>query len=374
MSLFWLLFLPAAGYQVLAIIAALRHLRRGAATRDRCAPTGRDATAVSVLKPLRGLDPNTYQAFVSQANQNYPTFEILFGVHDPGDPAAAEVRRLQRQFPQARIRLIAGSAPAPNGKCGVLIELARHAQYPIWVVNDSDIVVDSAYLSEIVSPLENTDIGLVTCLYRVRAHTVPAAWEALGIMTDFMPSTLVAQLLGVREFGLGSTLAFRAADLERAGGFQAISAYLADDYQLAKRITSLGKRALLSTYTVETALGDATWRGVWRHQLRWARTIRTSKGAAYSGLPLTHAGLWCLIAIASGAWLPAIVLAVFRIASALITGGFVLRSSLASALSWLAPVWDLYAFSIWLTSYAGRTVRWRDRVLIIGPGGRILKT
>ncbi len=125
----------------------------------------------------------------------------------------------------------------------------------------------------------------MTCPYRARAHTLAAAWESLGIAVDFMPSALVAPLVGVREFGLGSTLAFRAADLERAGGFAAIAEYLADDYQLAKRITALGKRAVLSTYTVETSLGEATWSGIWQHQLRWARTIRLSKGGGYAGLP-----------------------------------------------------------------------------------------
>jgi ceramide glucosyltransferase len=186
-----------------------------------------------------------------------------------------------------------------------------------------------------------------------------------------MPGTLVAPLVGVREFGLGSTLAFRAADLGRAGGFAAIADYLADDYQLAKRITSLGKRALLSTYTVETSLGDATWSGIWQHQLRWARTIRLSKGAVYAGLPIAHAGIWAGAAIAFGAWLPAALLLLFRCISGFLTGGFVLRSRLAATFCWLAPVWDLYAFCIWCACYAGRTVRWRDRVFSIGPDGRI---
>jgi ceramide glucosyltransferase len=186
-----------------------------------------------------------------------------------------------------------------------------------------------------------------------------------------MPSTLVAQMLGVREFGFGSTLAFRAADLASAGGFAAIADYLADDYQLAKRITALGKRALLSTYTVETSLGEATWRGVWEHQLRWARTIRVSKRAGYAGLPLTQAGVWAALALVLGAWPASVCLVVLRSLSALLTGGFVLRSRLAATLFWLLPVWDLYAFCVWLASYAGRTVRWRDRVLSIGRDGRI---
>ncbi len=246
-----------------------------------------------------------------------------------------------------------------------------NAKHAIWVINDSDIKVTPEYLSAVVAPLQDSSTGIVTCLYRARAHTAPALWESLGVATDFMPSTLVAQLIGVREFGLGSTLAFHASDLARAGGFAAIGDYLADDYQLAKHITRLGKKALLSTYTVETALGDATWKGSWQHQLRWARTIRACKGGGYAGLPITHAGVWVALAIASGALAPALVLLALRMLSALISSLWVLGSSQATALFWLAPAWDLYSFSIWLASYSGREVRWRDRVLSIDAQGKI---
>jgi ceramide glucosyltransferase len=376
--LIWIVFLPATGYQCLAIYAGLRHLlkRRSKPSFAPAAGSKSDSAlgtspGISVLKPLRGLDSNTYEAFVSQVQQQYPTFEILFGVRDEDDPAASEVRRLMRNFPDAPVRLIVGAASAPNGKVGVLMELAGHARYPIWVVNDSDIKVGPAYLSSVAGALVEPKIGLVTCLYRARAHTLPAAWEALGIATDFMPSALVAPLVGVREFGLGSTLAFRAADLERVGGFAAVADYLADDYQLAKRITGIGKSVLLSTYVVETSVNELTWRGVWQHQLRWARTIRVSKDSSYAGLPITHAGAWVLIAIACGAWVPATILLAARIASALITGCFVLRSSVATAFCWLAPVWDVYAFGVWVASYMSRKVRWRDRVLVIDSKGRV---
>jgi ceramide glucosyltransferase len=366
--LFWIVFLPPVAYQALAIVAGVRQLAKRRAFR----PNKKDfQPGVSVLKPLRGIDPNTYSAFVSQVQQSYPKFEVLFGARDENDPALLEVRRVQQQFPDAPIRLIIGGEATPNGKVGVLMHLARHARYDVWVINDSDIKVTPEYLSQIVAPLADPSIGVVTCPYRARAHTLAAAWESLGIATDFMPSTLVAQLVGVREFGFGSTLAFRAADLERGGGFAGLADFLADDYQIAKRISSLGKRALLSTYIVETSLGDATWSGIWQHQLRWARTIRLSKGGGYAGLPITHAGVWALVAFASGAWPPAVALVLLRCASALLTGGFVLRSSLAATFSWLAPVWDLYAFGIWLASYAGRTVRWRDRTLCVGLDGRI---
>lgn len=365
------MFLPALAYQVLAVVASLGHARKQRFLKSK--ELLGFYPGVSVLKPLRGLDPNTREAFLSQLRQDYPQFEILFGIHEDGDPAADEVRRLQQEFPDAPIRLISGAAPASNGKVGLLITLARHARYPFWVVNDSDIRVTSNYLREVVAPLENAETGVVTCLYRAKAHTLAAWWEAFGIATDFMPSTLVAQLVGVREFGLGSTLAFRAADLNEVGGFSAVANYLADDYQIAKRLTSSGKRAVLSTYVVETSLNEASWLGVWRHQLRWARTIRFSKGG-HIGLPITHAGIWIVVSALCGMWIPVLVLAIARVLSAVTAAAIVLRAPTAAAFCWLAPAWDLYAFAIWLASYAGRQVRWRDIRLNIDSEGRIENT
>jgi len=260
----------------------------------------------------------------------------------------------------------------PNRKVGSLIDLGREARHPILIVNDSDISVPAGYIRDVTAPLSDPGVGMVTCLYRAEARDWPSRFEALAIATDFAPSTLVAQMFGVADFGLGSTMAFRRTDLERIGGFQAIADYIADDYQLAKQITSLGKRVVLSTYVVETTLGEATWLGVWRHQLRWARTIRLSKGPAYLGLPITQAGLWAMLALLCGATPLAGLLVTLRILCALLAG-LVLKSPLAVALCWLAPLWDLYSFAIWLTSYCGRTVRWRDRELTIGPNGRILR-
>ena len=367
MRFLWLIFLPAAAYQILAIASELLHLVRRAAFASK--PTS--IPPVSVLKPLRGLDPNTYPAFVSQIKQDYPVFEIIFGATDPQDPAIAHVLRLQQQYPDAPIRVVTGGPKTPNGKVGLLQELSRHARYPLRVVNDSDIKVGPRYLATVTAPLSDPMVGVVTCPYRVQAHNLPSTWEAIGITSDFMPSALVAQTLGVREFGFGSTLAYRAADFESVGGFAAISDFIADDYQLAKRITGLGKRAVLSTYTVETSLGDASWLGVWLHQQRWARTIRVTKGGGYAGLPITHAGLWALLAMAAGRWQVAAALLALRVLSAFLSSAFVLYSPRAAVLCWLAPVWDLYSFAVWCASYAGNQVRWRDRQLEIDSLGRI---
>jgi len=363
---FWLIFLPAAAYQGLAIFAALRHRAKQRASRR----SFHYRLPVSVLKPVRGTESGTYAAFVSQVQQDYPEYEVLFGASEDTDPAVNEVRRLKEEFPDANVRLIVGSRPASNRKVGVLMQLAGQARHEVWVVNDGDIKVGRDYLSEVTAPLADRSVGVVTCPYRVRARGWADAWEGFGIATDFIPSTLVASLIGVRDFGLGSTLAFRAADLERAGGFAGISEYLADDYHLAKKISRLGKRVVLSTYVVETSLGDPSWTGSWLHQLRWARTIRRSKGAGFAGLPITQAGVWITVALATGAFVPAAILAGLRVASALVSGS-VLGSASTAALALLAPAWDLYAFAVWIVAYMGQEVRWRHLILKIDSEGRI---
>jgi ceramide glucosyltransferase len=351
-------------YQLLAIAACLRQARR------KRAASGFEPS-VSILKPVRGLDPDMLAALISQAEQDYPEFEILFGANDPDDPAIPVIQQLREAFPKLRVELFIGAEPAHNAKVGVLANLAQHARFPVWVVSDSDIRVTPDYLRRIASPLKDSGIGVVTCLYRPNPYSAASSWEAFGVAIDFMPSTLVAPLVGVREFGLGSTLCFRAADLEAAGGFPALADYIADDYQLARRIARLGKRAYLSDYVVETSLGDASWQGAWRHQLRWARTIKASKGAGFAGLPVTHSGAWAVVALLLHLWPAAVLLVITRIAAALASGWLLIRFRRNPAWALLAPVWDLYAFAVWLFSYTSNEVRWRDRRLKVTSDGRV---
>ncbi len=352
-------------YQFLALIAALRH-RFG----PKEAPAV-ELPPVSILKPIHGLDPHFYEAIRSHALQDYPEFEILFGVNNPKDPALVEIERLQQEYPNVSIRLVKTDSQAANGKVGTLIELARVARHPVWLVNDSDIQVPPGYLRQVVAPLARTEVGIVTCLYRARPSSLAGAWESLGIAVDFMPSVLVARLLGVREFGLGATLVFRAKDLQRVGGFEALADFIADDYQLAKQITQLGSGSFLSQVVVDTHLGNTGWSGVWRHQVRWARTIRVSRGGGYLGLPVTQAGLWAAVALAAGDWRLALVLVAARVVSGVVGGGWVIGNRAAVTAFFLIPLWDLWAFVVWAVGLMGNQVEWRGGHMRLLPDGRI---
>ncbi|MCC6363425.1 MAG: glycosyltransferase [Bryobacterales bacterium] len=356
----WLLYLVcaiAAGYQLTAFLAVLRHLF----SRE---PRAGSLPSVSILKPVHGRDPFFELAIGSHTRIDYPNYEVLFAVNSPNDPAIPAVRALPG------VSLYVSPHNPPNAKVGNLMELVRHARGEVYVVNDGDIHVPPDYLRRVTAPLSDPRIGLVTCLYRPVPLGLPAAWEALGIATEFAPSTLVAPLVGINEFGLGSTLCFRAADLEAAGGFAPIADYLADDYQLARRLTrGLGKRACLSKLVVDTGIGYPSWRAVWRHQVRWARTIRVSR-AEYAGLPVTHAGLWALIAALAGLWPLAMTLAALRILTGFTAGFLLLRSPIAAALP-LIPLWDLWAFAVWMAGLRGSEIVWRGHIMRLSPDGKL---
>jgi ceramide glucosyltransferase len=356
----------AALYQILALIAALRH--RGQARSGAAA-----SLPVSILKPVHGSEPGFYDAIRSHAMQQYPEFEILFGIARADDPARVEIERLIREFPGAAIRLIECPQQAPNRKAGVLMDLAKQARHPIWIVNDSDISVPPGYLSDVSAPLADPGVGLVTCLYRAEAHDWPSRFEALAIATDFAPSTLVAPMFGVSEFGLGSTLAFRRADLEAIGGFVAIADYLADDYQLGRKLHALGRKNILSHVVVSTRLSAGSWGAAWRHQLRWARTIRLSRGGGYAGLPITFATLWAVVVGLCGLWWTALALIAIRLAMAVTCGWFVLGSADVWKYCYAIPVRDLWGVAVWAAGLFGRTVDWRGRRLRLDREGRIVE-
>lgn len=355
----------AALYQALAIAACVRHLFA------RRVPTPPHLPAISILKPVRGLEPGFAEAIASNANQHYPCFELLFGVADQRDPALREIRLLMERHPELPIRILPSATRTPNRKAGVLMDCAAAAQHPVLVVTDADIRVPPDYLETLAAELAQTDTGLVTCVYRAESATLPGRWEALGVMTDFIPSTLLAPLLSVSEFGLGATLAFRREHLDRIGGFGAIADYLADDYQLGCKLHALGLRNVISKVVVSTRLDAARWRDAWRHQVRWARTIRVSRSAGYAGLPVTFASLWGLVALASGHPRLAAGLIALRLAMAIAAGWFVLRSADVVRYWFLIPLRDLWGVGVWTAGLSGNTVEWGGRKLTLDRSGRI---
>ena len=379
------------------------------------------APAVSILKPVKGLDPGMYEAFASHCRQEYAgDYEILFGVSSLTDPAetpvVAAIDRLKAEFPGRNIQLIeCPERLGPNGKMGNVVQLARHARYNYLIVNDSDIRVGPRYLARIMgefetqgtggreqgsehsSPLKPTEglsgpprkqVGLVTAPYRgqttplkpteglsgPQSPTLGSKLEALGISTDFFPGVLVAlKMDGEIRFGLGSTLAVSKTALDAIGGFAPLVDALADDYELGRRVAEAGYGVALSREIVDTSVPAYTLEGYFAHQLRWARGIRDSRRAGYVGLMFTYGLPWALLnAVASGFAIESLALLslalLARVTVALGVGAGILGDRQVLRDLWLLPVRDLAAMAVWVWSFAGNTVTWRGQTFRLEKG------
>lgn len=355
----------SSAYYLFSIVAAARFVRArkspGPALPVHLLP------GVTILKPLKGTDPEMYESFRSHCLQDYPEYEIIFGVSNPNDAAVASTESLQQEFPDRAIRLmVCKDILGTNVKVSNLEQMVQSARYQHFVVNDSDIRVDSDYLRRIIAPLIDPRVGLVTCLYRgVAAGTLGSKLESLGISTDFSTGVLAAQRLerGL-HFGLGSTLAFRKADLERIGGFKGLVDFLADDYELGRRISALGKEVVLSDVAVETHLPAYTLYGFLQHQLRWFRGVRDARPRGYIGLVSTFGIMWGLLAVIFGGaapWTWAVLggVLLLRTAMAFFMCRTVLQDEEGVESLWLVPIRDLIAVGVWIASFTGHTVTWR---------------
>jgi ceramide glucosyltransferase len=351
-------------YYLICLWSAVKFLgERGSGEAARPTPV---LPPISILKPLKGIDPEIYESFRSHCQQDYPEYEIIFGVSDPNDPAIESVRALQREFPDRRIQLVVSpKILGANVKVSNLAQMLLEARHDYLIINDSDIRVEHDYLRRVTAPLAERRVGMVTCLYRgVAAATLGSRLEALGISTDFCPSVLAARQLEGIHFGLGSTLAFRRAELEQIGGFTSFVDYLADDYELGNRIAGLGLAVELSEIVVETYLPPYNLREFFAHQLRWARGVRDARVGGYLGLVFTFGIPWALVALAASraelwAWGALAFTFFLRLAVALVVGRNVLKDNQVLKYLWLIPLRDLVALAIWIASLGGHTVTWR---------------
>jgi len=331
---------------------------------------------VSILKPLKGLDPQMWEAFCSHCEQDYPEFELIFGVSDPNDPAIALVLRLQEKYPRRKIDLLVCPRDLGNNrKLGTLAQMLPSARHEVLLLNDSDIRVPPDYLRRVIAPLAESMVGLVTCLYRgIPRPTVGSRLEALGISTDFVPGVLSARLIeGGLHFGLGSTLAFRRSDLQAIGGFEAFVDYLADDYEIGNRIARLGKQIELSEVEVETFLPDYSFREYVDHQLRWARSVRAARSWGYAGLILTFGLPWATLALLAGrealwAWWLFVVTVAARTSVGLTAAVAGLDDTQPLRDLFLLPLRDLIAPVIWAAGLVGNRIFWRGDEFYLNNG------
>ena len=379
LTLVMLYFLPLAiaigtcAYHLAVSIAASRF-------RSETEPAAEFAPPVSILKPLRGIEPNFHATLATFFRQQYPQFEIIFGLSDPNDPARWTLAQLQRDFPAVPVKVVVvREAAATNPKMGKLQRMVEEASHDVLVVSDADIAVGPEYLRDVVRPLADERVGMVTCLYRgIPRGGLWSVLEALGMSAEFAGQVLLGRALTGMRFGLGATMATRKKQIAEIGGLAPWSDYLADDYILGDRIAAAGYRIHLSRCVVDTLLPHRTWKELWHQQLRWARTIRACSPRGYSGLLFAYGAPLALLpalyhttrlslAVLVGAFL-------LRFVAAWASGILVCKDRLVEKFLWLIPVRDLLALVIWLLSFAGSKIVWRGARFRLEPSGKIRPT
>ena len=369
-----LLAAASCAYYIAALLVVWRHSRDQPGTPT--APGSKPG--ITIIKPAGGAGADFVDLLRSHAAQDYPDFEILVGVDSHDSPARAAVRKLEADFPRARIQLVDCPAPAAgyNGKVEALLELARHASKPVWVLSDADIEVPSGYLASLSAELHVPNTGMVTCLYRAEPDaSLLTRLEACRINTEFPAQVLLAKSLQGLRFGLGSSMALRAETLASVGVFPALRNVIGDDYHLGARIAAEGLSVRLSATPVSTRLSrGTTWRQSWRRQLRWSRTIRKQRPLGHFSLALTFAVPWSVLALLTEAgtlWPLAAAAVSLRLLAGRSAARLVRAEGSARSL-WLVPAADLCAAAVWLGSLFGNDVWWAGRRLRLGPDGRIV--
>ncbi|MDP9340236.1 MAG: bacteriohopanetetrol glucosamine biosynthesis glycosyltransferase HpnI [Acidobacteriota bacterium] len=357
-------------YYALACVAAWSFQR----TRPASEPSG-FTPPVSILKPLHGVDFASYENYASFCHQHYPEYEILFAVNEPTDPAAAVVQRLISDFPQREIKLLIGAEYfGANRKVNSLARLAREARYEILALSDGDVRVTPQYLQNVVVPLENPAVGAVTSFYRgIAQKNLGAEFEAIGAASGFFPGVLMAVWTEGVKFALGASIATTKTWLQKIGGFEDIAPFLADDYEIGRRVAAAGGRVVLSREIVWTMYPAQTARSFWQHQLRWARTVRLCRPASYAVLLFTQGLPWAILAaiVAPRAWIALAYLAaylVLRLTMAWVVGVSVVKDQVLRRRIWFVPLWDALHFLVWLASFTSNHIVWGKGEYVVDRG------
>jgi ceramide glucosyltransferase len=360
------------------VLVAIRRVKR---FRRQRRASGTFRPPVTILKPVCGLDAGLYENLRSFCVQDYPDYQIVFGVRDAADPAIPVIEALIREFPLLDASIVIDQTVAgPNFKVSNLANMDRSAKHSYLVIADSDMRVDEHYVSSVVAPFEDPVVGVVTCLYTGTTTGGFASLLASMFINEwFLPSVLVSAGLKKLHFGLGATIVVRRELLERIGGFRRLSHVLADDHMLGKLISQHGFKVALSGYVVENIVHERNLWALFRHELRWARTIRTVEPVGHAlsflmyGVPLAFFG--ALMIDLTFDW-DFFEFAVVALAVLLRTWmHFAVRNQLGLRSEkrsiWLVPFRDVLSFLVWGASFLSRTIDWKDNTFTVGPNGQM---
>jgi ceramide glucosyltransferase len=368
-----------AAFAVVSLLGAVFLLSASVVVRRfvrRPGETASTGVPISILKPLHGEDARLYENLRSFCEQRYPAYQIVFGVRDSDDRAIPVVERLIAEFPGKDLALVVDpTVVGSNFKVSNLENMMALAKHDVFVIADSDMQVAPDYLAAVTAPLADPTVGLVTCLYRGRA--VAGLWSRLGAMFvnhGFLPAALIGELMRPGNACFGATMALRRDTYTAIDGFASLRDQLADDYALGAAVRRIGQRIVLSDHLVDTVIAEPGLGELLRHELRWARTIRLLAPFGFAASVLTHPVALALVAaVLGGLSLPMLGFLALIVAFRLATVRLLDRAlGLPPAELWLVPLRDLLSFGVFVASFLGNQVAWRNRTFRIAADGRLV--
>lgn len=356
-------------YLILAIAGVLRFARK-----TRRAIVSPDWVPVTVLKPICGLEPGLLENLRSFCDQDFATYQVIFGVRDPKDPAIPLIEKVIGEFPDNDLTLVVNQRIiGGNYKVSNLANMFDQARHDIIIIADSDMRVGRDYLRAVATPFLKTEVGAATCLYSgTGTGNLASRLGAMFINDWFLPSALIPTMFGELKFCFGATMAIRREALVAIGSFEALANVLADDYMLGSATVEQGYKVELVPYVVENMVSENNFRSLFEHETRWARTIRSVQPGGYALSFITEVfPLSLLTAVPVYLLTSSMLWAVLPVVGALALRTslhYVVQTKLAGGVAyspWLIPLRDLFSLAVRIGSFFGREVRWRDQVMTV---------
>jgi ceramide glucosyltransferase len=362
-------------YYLLSLYCVIGYFRQ----RNATAQNKSFVPPASIIKPVRGLDRESYENFASFCNLDYPEYEVVFAVSDTWDPVIPIIEKLRADFPARSIRLITnvpriGTSDKVNNLC----ELVQNAKYDFLVMSDSDVRVEPDYLKQVIAPFADQEVGAVTAFYKsLSAGNLASNLDALGMYMDSAPSALVAKKIeGRLQFAFGWTMATSRRYLAEIGGWEAMVNYHSDDFELGKRIAQCGHRVELISKPVTMVFPSETLMEYFRHELRWSIGLRSVRPLGYRGLVFTHGLPWAFVGAAAALSIGSVPIAVsylvayliLRVGLTWLTGRWGIGDRRLGKILWLVPVRDAINFIIWIAGFLSDKIIWRGLAYHVRAG------
>lgn len=372
----------SAIYLALTLVATVRYLRF--ARSAKAAPAAISPSSlppVTIFKPVHGMEEQLVSNFESFFQQDYPDYEVIFGARDAENPAIKIAEEVRSRYPHIPSRVVLSGAPAwPNAKVFSLDQMIAASSRSYFIISDSDVRVAPDFLRNVIPPLLDSKVGLVTCMYRgIPSSDFWSGLEALGLSVEMSSGVMVADMMEGMRFALGPAMAARRDAIDAIGGIAAVADYYSDDFELGNRIWAKDYKVVLSHHIVQNVLTSRSPLRTLGDQLRWMKSTRYSRPAGHAGTGLTYAvpfGILGLVAAgALGNWTLGIGLFAFsclnRMIQSAVVGWTVARDSRAVRFCWLYPLRDFFGFIAWAMSYTSRDFYWRGEMYRFGKGGKI---